>query len=217
MQADSFMELRQLAKKEEVPMQPVPIEKLNRITKANHQGVIALISPIPYHNIEQVLPSIFEVGKEPFILVLDGVTDVRNFGAIARTAECAGVHALVIPARGSADINSDAVKASAGALNRIKVCRSKNLVQTVRYLKESGLSLLGASEKASDEYRSIEGGRPLALIMGSEGEGMSKEIMSELDQEIKITMPGELASLNVGVACGIILFEIVHQRHSRGK
>ena len=129
----------------DIPIQQVPIEKLNRVTRKNHQGVIAWLSQITYHDITSILPTIFESGEEPLIMILDGVSDVRNFGAIARTAECAGVHAILIPSSGSAAINPDAIKTSAGALHRIPVCREKNLIVAVRYLRESGLRIFAAT------------------------------------------------------------------------
>ena len=193
-----------------VPFRFVPVEKLNRITKKNHQGVIAFISPVVYHNIEQIIPALYEEGKEPFILVLDGITDVRNFGAIARTAECAGVNAIVIPANGSVSVNADAIKTSAGALHLIPVCRVSNLADTVRYLKESGIMIVAATEKGADEYTSPDYSGPKCLVMGAEDTGISREILEIADVYSKIPVKGTIKSLNVSVATGIMLYEMLN-------
>jgi len=193
-----------------IPFQFVPVEKLNRITQKNHQGVIAYISPVVYHNIEQIVPTLFEQGKEPFILVLDGITDVRNFGAIARTAECAGVNAIVIPAKGGVSVNADAIKTSAGALHLIPVCRVNNLVDTVRYLKESGIKIVAATEKGADEYTAPDYSGPKCLVMGAEDTGISPGILEIADVYSKIPVKGTIKSLNVSVAAGIMLYEMLN-------
>ncbi len=196
----------------EIPVQTVPVEKLNRITGKNHQGVIAFLSEITYQDITTLLPSIFEKGEDPLILLLDGVSDVRNFGAIARSAECAGVHAIVIPASGSAAINADAVKTSAGALHRIAVCRHRDLLTVMRFLKESGLKMFAATEKASDTLYDTDMTGPAGLILGSEDTGISPKLLKIADSWISIPMKGTIASLNVSVAAGVILFEMLRQR-----
>ena len=200
----------------EVPVQQVPVEKLNRITGKNHQGVIAFLSQIAYADISTLLPSIYEKGEDPLILILDGVSDVRNFGAIARSAECAGVHAIVIPASGSAAINADAIKTSAGALHRIPVCRHRDLISVVRFLQESGLRLFAASEKAQDSIHEVDMSGPAGLIMGSEDTGISAGLLKHADTWVSIPMKGTISSLNVSVASGVILFEMLRQRYSRG-
>lgn len=200
----------------EVPVQHVPVEKLNRITGKNHQGIIAFISQIAYADISSLLPSIYEKGEDPLILILDGVSDVRNFGAIARSAECAGVHAIVIPASGSAAINPDAIKTSAGALHRIPVCRHRDLISVLRFLRESGLSLFAASEKAQESIHDVDMTGPAALIMGSEDKGISAELLKHADTWVSIPMKGTISSLNVSVACGVVLFEMIRQRYSSG-
>ncbi|HEY9002614.1 MAG TPA: 23S rRNA (guanosine(2251)-2'-O)-methyltransferase RlmB [Mucilaginibacter sp.] len=192
--------------------QQVPVEKLNRITQKNHQGVIAVISPIVYQKIENIIPEIFEKGETPLILVLDGITDVRNMGAIARTAECAGVHAIVIPAKGSAQINADGIKTSAGALYKIPVCRHDNFMQTIRFLQESGLQLVCCTEKTKDDIYNPDYTSPTAIIMGSEEDGIRNEIIRISDHLAKIPMFGEIESLNVSVSTGVILYEAVRQR-----
>lgn len=205
-------EIMALCKEYGVFFQFVPVEKLNRITGKNHQGVIALTSRISYHQLEQVLPAVFEKGEVPLLLVLDSVTDVRNFGAIARSAECAGVHAIVIPQQGSAQVNEEAVRTSAGALLRIPVCRVQKLREAAGYLMESGVMLVGASEKGNDQYFSADLTTPVAFIMGSEEKGISSELMELCGKLVKIPMKGEIASLNVSVAAGVLLFEAVRQR-----
>lgn len=196
----------------EVPVQKVPLEKLNRITLKNHQGVIAFISPVVYQHIEDIVPSIYEEGRMPFIVVLDGVTDVRNFGAIARTCECAGVDAIVVPVKGGAALNGDAVKTSAGALLKIPVCREHNLINALRYLSSSGIKVLAASEKATQNYSDISMTEPVAIVMGAEDEGVSPEILRMCDEMMRIPMLGTIDSLNVSVAAGVLIYEAVRQR-----
>src|SRR6201994_4672837 len=205
-------ELRELMHEEHIVAQQVPIEKLNRITPKNHQGVIAVISPIIYQKIEIIIPEIFERGEVPLILVLDGITDVRNMGAIARTAECAGVHAIVIPAKGSAQINADAIKTSAGALYKIPVCRHDNFMPTIKFLQESGLQLVCCTEKTQEYIYKPDYTAPTAIVMGSEEDGVRNDIIRIADHLAKIPMYGEIESLNVSVATGVILYEAIRQR-----
>lgn len=212
MQNELFGELYQLIKELQIPFQYVPVEKLNRVTRKNHQGVIALISPVEFFRLEDVLPVIFEKGEEPLILILDQVTDVRNFGAIVRSAECAGVHAVVIPEKGSARIGGDAVKTSAGALHLVPVCRERDLVATVGYLQQSGIRVIAATEKTKDLYSSIDLSGPLAIIMGSEDEGISTALLRKADQLASIPIKGKIASLNVSVAASLMVYEAVRQR-----
>ncbi|MEN8203793.1 MAG: 23S rRNA (guanosine(2251)-2'-O)-methyltransferase RlmB [Bacteroidota bacterium] len=195
-----------------VPVQQVPLEKLNRVTGKNHQGIIAYISEITYHDISLLLPSVFENGEDPLILLLDGVSDVRNFGAIARSAECAGVHAIVIPFSGSAAVNADAIKTSAGALHRIPVCRHKDMAGVLKFLRESGLSLFGATEKAENSIYDSDLRGPAGFVMGGEEKGISAELLRKIEHWVSIPMKGKIASLNVSVAAGIILFEALRQR-----
>jgi 23S rRNA (guanosine2251-2'-O)-methyltransferase len=205
-------ELRNLLLASKIHFQYVPIEKLNRITRKNHQGVIGYTSLIDYHKLDQLMPTLFEEGKDPFVLVLDRITDVRNLGAIARTAECAGVDIIVIPLKGSAMINEDAMKTSAGALSYIKVCKEPKLKETLKFLKESGLKTIGATEKAAKSYSQINYSGPLAVFMGSEEDGISPELLRELDELVKIPIMGKIDSLNVSVATGIVLYEAVKQK-----
>lgn len=207
-----FQELFDDIKGANVPVQYVPIEKLNRVTRKNHQGVVAFISPISYHNIETIIPDLYEQGKAPFVLILDSLTDVRNIGAIARTAECAGAHAIIVPDKGSAQINADALKTSAGALHHIPVCRTKSLTQTCKFLKDSGLTLIAATEKAVELYFTADFTQPIALIMGSEETGISTDLLRIADKLVKIPSTGKIESLNVSAAASVLIYEVVKQR-----
>jgi 23S rRNA (guanosine2251-2'-O)-methyltransferase len=195
-----------------VPVQYVPIEKMNRLTRKNHQGVVAFICPIEYQPLEKVVQMVFEDGRDPFVLMLDRVTDVRNFGAIARTAYAAGVDAIVIPNHGSASINGDAMKTSAGALSLINVCRVENLKDAIDFLKASGLRVVGFTEKAHDSLWKSDLTGPLCVMMGSEEDGISPAYLKRLDGHLMIPMPGDIDSLNVSVATGVVCFEVVRQR-----
>ncbi|MDN3669867.1 23S rRNA (guanosine(2251)-2'-O)-methyltransferase RlmB [Echinicola jeungdonensis] len=205
-------ELLTLAKKERVHVVRVPEAKLNRITRKNHQGVVAQMSAIQYASLDNVIEECYSKGVDPLILILDRITDVRNFGAIARTADCAGVHAIVIPEKGSAQINSDAVKTSAGALNFLPVCRVKNLYYTVKDLKKTGLNIVCCTEKTDREMYQADFSSPTALIMGSEEDGISNELMGISDEFVSIPLAGNIVSLNVSVATGILIYEAIRQR-----
>lgn len=205
-------EVAQRARAAGIPLQVVPDERLNHITRKNHQGVIAMMSAIEYVRLDSLLPSLFDEGVLPFILVLDGITDVRNFGAIARTAECCGVNAIVIPAHGSVSVGADAIKTSAGALNHIPVCREDSLSKAVKYLQESGCQIVASTEKSSQNYTTADYTTPLALVMGAEGTGISTDILRMADTRAAIPMFGNIGSLNVGVAAGVMMYEVVRQR-----
>lgn len=207
-----YAELMAAIKNAGIPYQSVPREKLQRITTGNHQGVVAYISRISYQPLENVLPAVYERGEIPFIVVLDRITDVRNMGAVARSALCAGVHALVVPERGGAMVTADAVKSSAGALNSITVCREPSLVETVRYLKESGLRIVAAGERASSLYFEESYNCPVALILGAEESGISGELADMADADVRIPVTGPVASLNVSAAASVIIFEVIRQR-----
>lgn len=207
-----YTELKTLLREYDIPSHQVPVEKLNRITAKNHQGVVAFISPITYQKIEDIIPAVYENGKTPLVLLLDNITDVRNFGAIVRTAECAGVHAIVIPKKGAAQINPDAVKTSAGALYKVPVCRHDNLLTVLRFLKDSGLQIVSCTEKTDDLIYKPDYTAPTAIIMGAEDEGISFELIRNSDYLTKIPMAGEIESLNVSVSAGIILYEALRQR-----
>jgi 23S rRNA (guanosine2251-2'-O)-methyltransferase len=201
-----------LVKRTGIPTQFVPVERLNRFTRKNHQGVVALISPILYHELEKLIPSLFESGKVPLLLVLDGISDVRNFGAIARTAECAGVHGLVIPYKGSARIHEDAVKTSAGALLSIPVCRHHSLADAAKYLKNCGIRAIGATEKTDLTFYETNLRDPVAIIMGSEEKGISGAVLKVCDELVSIPLFGKISSLNVSVAASLLIYEAIRQR-----
>lgn len=212
LRSELFKELMALLKQDNIPYKFVPVVKLNKITRKNHQGVIAYISPIAFDNIEQIIPGLFELGKEPLILILDKITDVRNFGAILRTAESTGVDAVVFPSQGAALLNSGTIKSSAGAIYNISICRSDNLKDTIDFLKNSGLKIAAATEKGAELYTDADLSGPLALIMGSESDGVSGEYLKRSEVKLMIPMLGKTASLNVSVAAGVLLYEVVRQR-----
>jgi len=212
MSGSLLSELKTLIREQDISYQQVPVEKLNRITLKNHQGVIAFISPITYQRIEDIIPMVYEEGQVPLILMLDGVTDIRNFGAIARTAECAGVHAIVVPKKGSAEINPDAIKTSAGALFKIPVCRVDSLYKTAIFLQESGLQLISCTEKTDDTIYQPDYTSPSVLILGSEESGISDDLIRISEHLAKIPLFGEIASLNVSVSTGVVVYEAIRQR-----
>lgn len=207
-----YHELRTALADRERLIQTVPLQKLNRITRKNHQGVIAFISPVTYHNLEQLLPSIYERGDAPALLMLDRITDVRNFGAIARTAACMDTHGIIVPDKGAALITADAVKTSAGALMKIPVCREKLLKQSAFFLQQSGVKVLACSEKGATDIWNEDLTVPLCMIMGSEEDGISNDLMKKADGLVKIPITNQIASLNVSVAAGIVLYEMNRQR-----
>lgn len=213
LKSDLSAELRRITKENDVLYVMVPGAKLDRIAAGkNHQGCVAFISSITYFQIEALLPTIFEAGRTPLLLILDRITDVRNFGAIARSAECAGVDAIIIPSRGAAQVGADAIKTSAGALHAIPICRESNLKDTIDFLKASGLRIASCTEKGSTPHHKTELSGPLAIVMGSEEDGISSEYLKRSDVRVQIPMRGKISSLNVSVATGIILFEVLRQR-----
>ncbi len=212
-----FKEMFQMIRRAGVRFQYVPVQKLDRITRKNHQGVIAFTSLVSYVSVEEVVTSAYEQGKAPLVLILDKVTDVRNLGAISRSAECAGVDAIVFPAQNSALINSDAVKSSAGALLKIALCKSNNLKETINNLKDSGLKIVSATEKSDKLLYETDLSGPLAFIMGSEGEGISGEYLKLSDEKVAIPLLGEIESLNVSAAAAVMLYETVRQRIASGQ
>jgi 23S rRNA (guanosine2251-2'-O)-methyltransferase len=209
----NFQELSKLLVQHKVPLKNVPIQKLNQITRSNHQGVVASVGVVENHPLEEIVAQVFEKGEVPFILVLDRVTDTRNLGAIARTAECAGVQAIVLPQAGSAQINADTLKTSAGALNYIPICKVKNLTDAVVYLKTAGLQVVAATEKAKNFYYQLDLKLPTVFLMGSEESGISPNLIKLCDAEAKIPMAGKTTSLNVSVAASILIYETVRQRN----
>jgi 23S rRNA (guanosine2251-2'-O)-methyltransferase len=201
-----------LLREHNIPMQLVPKAKLDFITTRNHQGVLAYISPVEYYDLAWIIPTIYERGEVPLILVLDRITDVRNFGAICRSAECAGVHAVVIPMRGAAQINHDAVKTSAGAVMRLPICKVNSLKDTLHYLGESGMQIISCEEHGTETYYKADLTIPMVLVMGSEEDGISPPIRPYITKAVRIPMSGQTESLNVSVAAGVVLFEVLRQR-----
>ena len=212
LQGDLFRELQEVLTLHEIPMQKVPIERIDRITRKNHQGVLAFMSAVTYQKIEDIVPVLYEEGKNPFIVILDGITDVRNFGAIARTCEVAGVDAIVIPARGSVRVSADAIKTSAGALHRIPVCREMSIKDTIKFLQNSGIKVIAATEKAAVNYTECSLVDPVAILMGAEDIGIEPEIIRICDDLVRIPVFGTIESLNVSVAAGVMLYEVIRQR-----
>jgi len=204
--------LFEISRHYDIPLRRVPIEKLNRISRKNHQGVIAILSQVTYYKLENIVPMLYEDGKLPFIVLLDGITDVRNFGAIARTCECAGVDAIVIPDNNSVGVNGDAVKTSAGALNYLPVCREHSILESVRFLKANGYKVVAADEKAMHSYTQDNYTDPVALVMGAEDIGISPEVRRQCDMLVSIPQFGNIGSLNVSVAAGVMIYEVVRQR-----
>jgi 23S rRNA (guanosine2251-2'-O)-methyltransferase len=206
-------EIRHLAKEYDIPLQVVPKEKLNKLAGGNHQGVAAYLALIEFISIEDVVPFVFEQGQSPLLLLLDSVSDVRNFGAICRSAECMGVHSVVIPQSGSAPANEDAMKASAGALARIRISRVRSLFSTVEWLQQSGIQVVATalSDRAEPLYE-VDFSLPTAILMGSEGTGVHPKLLKMSDRVIKIPQATDFDSLNVSVAAGIVLYEAIRQR-----
>jgi 23S rRNA (guanosine2251-2'-O)-methyltransferase len=207
-----YHELMIEVRKNNIVYQIVPLERIELVTRKNHQGVLAWLSVIEYQHISNLLPMIFEKGEDPLIIALDGVSDVRNFGAIVRSAECLGAHAILIPEKGSARITADAVKTSAGALHTFPVCREKSIVRSIEFLKESGLKVVCATGNSGSAASKTDLKGPLVLVLGSEEKGISRELISAADKQVIIPMNGTIESLNVSVAAGILLYEIIRQR-----
>ena len=210
---NTYSRLSALLREHDIPMQTVPAEKLERVTRKNHQGIIAFMSPVEYARIENIIPTLFEKGETPFIIICDGITDTRNIGAISRSAECAGAHAILLPVRGSAMISADAVKASAGALNHITVCRTDNLKSSIVFLKNCGLKIIAATEKANNLYYNSDLSGPAALLLGAEDTGISPEYLRIADILVKIPVRGQISSLNVSAAAAVIMFEMMKQNN----
>jgi 23S rRNA (guanosine2251-2'-O)-methyltransferase len=213
---DLIKELIYAAKDQKVPYTFVPAEKLKRMSAKNHQGVICILSSVSYSSLDNVIQKAYDEGREPFLLILDRVTDVRNFGAIARTAECAGVDAIIIGEKGSAPITSDAMKTSAGALNHLPVCREKDLKTTLKSMRENGIQVIACTEKTNTKIYDVEISGPVALIMGSEEDGISDALLKEADELASIPMKGKIGSLNVSVASGVAIYEVVRRRVIQG-
>lgn len=210
-------ELLSVTREYNVPVLRVPVERINKETRKNHQGVIAFMAAVDYYHVDDIVPALYDEGINPLVVVLDGVTDVRNFGAIARTCECAGVNCIVIPERNSVSVNADAVKTSAGALNYLPVCRERNLVKAVQYLRDSGFKVMGASEKTDLNYTKADFTGPVAIVLGAEDTGISTDVLKLCDTLVAIPEFGQINSLNVSVAGGIMIYEVVRQRLNDGQ
>ncbi|WP_313111679.1 23S rRNA (guanosine(2251)-2'-O)-methyltransferase RlmB [Aequorivita sediminis] len=198
--------------KANVTINIVPFEKLNRLTRGNHQGIVAVTSPVAFHSLESVVEQTLESNKTPLFLILDQITDVRNFGAILRTAECTGVDAVIIQKSGGAPVSGDTVKTSAGAIFKIPICKVDHIKDAIFYLQGSGISTIAATEKTDSEIYGLDLKKPLAIVMGSEGKGVSKSVLTLVDERASLPLLGEINSLNVSVACGAFLYEVVRQR-----
>ncbi|MBS1681405.1 MAG: 23S rRNA (guanosine(2251)-2'-O)-methyltransferase RlmB [Bacteroidetes bacterium] len=212
---DLIRELISVANNRKVPYTFVPEQKLNTFSNKNHQGVVCQLSIVQYASLESIIDKSYSEGREPFFLILDRITDVRNFGAIARTVECAGLDAIIIGDKGNAPISADAMKTSAGALNHLPVCRVKDMCETFRFLKDNGIQIVACTEKAEKTLYEMELNAPLAIIVGSEEDGISPQMLKDADHLAQIPMRGEIASLNVSVAAGIAIYEAVRQKLSK--
>jgi 23S rRNA (guanosine2251-2'-O)-methyltransferase len=210
--AETAQKISDTARQLRIPVQRVPVQKIDRITRRNHQGVLAMMAAVTYYHVEDLVPQLFDKGENPFFVVLDGVTDVRNFGAVARTCDCASVSAIVIPDRESVSVNADAVKTSAGALNYLPVCREFNLAKAVKLMRDSGIKIVGTDDKTHTNYTKANFTGPVAIVLGSEDKGISPEIKKLCDTLVTIPEFGHINSLNVSVAGGIIIYEVVRQR-----
>jgi 23S rRNA (guanosine2251-2'-O)-methyltransferase len=211
---DLIRELTGVARDHNVPITYVPQEKLNRLTTKNHQGVVCMLSAITYSHVNDLIDFAYSEGQEPFFIILDRITDVRNFGAIARTAECAGVTGIILGDKGNAPITSDAMKTSAGALNHLPVCREPDLKKTIKFLRENGIMVVACTEKAEKDIYALKFDQPVALIMGSEEDGIADALLRECDALARIPMKGKIESLNVSVATGVAIYEVVRQKAS---
>lgn len=212
LKGDLFSELNNLLQQQGISASYVPVEKLNRLTRKNHQGVVANISPVTFHDLENLVLNVVESGETPLFIILDQLSDVRNFGAIIRTAECTGVHGIIIQKKGAAPVTADTVKTSAGAVFRVPICRTDHIKDAIYYLQASGIKVIGATEKTTNTLYDLELNTPLAIVMGAEDKGISPSVMKLLDEKAALPLKGEIGSLNVSVACGAFLYEAVRQR-----
>lgn len=212
LKGDLFNELEHLTNKNAINKSYVPVEKLNRLTNKNHQGAVAQISPIAFHELEALVLEVIESGKTPLFLLLDQLSDVRNFGAIIRTAECTGVNGIIIQKKGGAPVNGDTIKTSAGAVFKMPICKVDHIKDAVFYLQSSGVKVIAATEKTNDTLYDVSFTEPCAIVMGSEDRGINPSILKVVDAKAKLPLLGTIESLNVSVACGAFLYEAVRQR-----
>ena len=211
-QGDLMRELLKSIKSKNINFSYVPVEKLNRMTAMNHQGAVATISPIAFHELEDMIVSTSEQGKMPLFLILDQLSDARNFGAIIRTAECTGVNGIIIQKQGSAPVNGDTVKTSAGAVFNVPICKVNHIKDAIFHLQGSGIKTVAATEKTNQNIYDINFNEPVAIIMGNEERGVNPSVLKVVDEKAKLPMYGTIESLNVSVACGAFLYEVVRQR-----
>ena len=212
LRGDLFQQLENLVRQESISVSYVPVEKLNRLTSNNHQGAVASISPISFADLEELITEVQNGGDTPLFLILDQLSDVRNFGAIIRTAECCGVHGIIVQKKGGAPLNADTVKTSAGAIFNIPICKVDHLKDAIFMFQAHDIKVLAATEHAKKSLYDHELNTPLAIIMGSEGKGISGSILKSANLSAKLPMKGEIESLNVSVACGVFLYEVIRQR-----
>lgn len=212
LKGELFSELESLLNRKSINKSYVPVEKLNRLTKNNHQGAVAQISPIEFHEMETLVLNVMESGKTPLFLLLDQISDVRNFGAIIRTAECTGVDGIIIQKKGGAPVNGDTIKTSAGAVFKVPICKVDHIKDAVFYMQASGIKVIAATEKTNDTLYDVSLTEPCAIIMGSEGRGINPSTLKVVDAKAKLPLLGDIESLNVSVACGAFLYEAVRQR-----
>ncbi|MEZ4811582.1 MAG: 23S rRNA (guanosine(2251)-2'-O)-methyltransferase RlmB [Allomuricauda sp.] len=212
LKGELFRELETAIRKNGISSSYVPIEKLNRLTRNNHQGAVAQISPVQFHSFEALVEQVVQQEEKPFFLLLDQVSDVRNFGAIIRTAECCGVHGIIVPKTGAAPITEDTVKTSAGAVFNVPIAKVEHLKDAIFYLQSSKISIVAATEKTENEIYDVDFNLPCAIVMGSEDKGISPSILNIVDHTAKLPLLGNIGSLNVSVACGVFLYEVVRQR-----
>ena len=208
-----IQEIVTICEKSDVTINYVPLEKLNRLTKGNHQGVVAITSPISFYSLESLVENIIQEKEKPLFLILDQISDVRNFGAIIRTAECTGVDAIIIQKKGGAPVTGDTIKTSAGAIFKIPICKVDHIKDAIFYLKASNIITIAATEKTNETIYDLNLNAPLAIVMGSEGKGVSKSVLNIVDQKAALPLLGDINSLNVSVACGALLYEVLRQRN----
>ncbi|TYB73884.1 23S rRNA (guanosine(2251)-2'-O)-methyltransferase RlmB [Bizionia gelidisalsuginis] len=212
LKGELFQELEFAIKKNGVNASYVPIEKLNKLTTNNHQGAVAQISPITFHDLETLVEKTIASGATPLFLMLDQISDVRNFGAIIRTAECTGVNGIIVQKKGGAPVNGDAIKTSAGAVFKIPICKVDHIKDAMFYMQASGIKVIAATEKTDNTIYDISLKEPCAIIMGSEGRGINPSVLKLVDAKAKLPLLGDIESLNVSVACGVFLYEVLRQR-----
>ena len=211
-QGDLMHDLMKTMKRNNINFSYVPVEKLNRLTPNNHQGAVATIAPISFVSLETLVESVIETGKKPLFLILDQLSDARNFGAIIRTAECTGVDGIIIQKQGSAPVNGDTVKTSAGAVFNVPICKVDHIKDAIFYLQGSGIKTVAATEKTEHHIYEINLNEGVAIIMGSEDRGVNPSVLKIVDEKAKLPMFGSIESLNVSVACGAFLYETLRQR-----